>query len=106
MVDILAVVADKGDFITEIIVRQFGFIDTIAKCYLRQLTEYGCLESHGGNRNRIYRLGNTILSYLFQLFSVDRIQRLTIFVSPNQPAVVAAADAEVGGGAGTWESFI
>ena len=41
MVDILAVVADKGDFITEIIVRQFGFIDTIAKCYLRQLTEYG-----------------------------------------------------------------
>ena len=48
MVDILAVVADKGDFITEIIVRQFGIIDTIAKCYLRQLTEYGHLASHGG----------------------------------------------------------
>ncbi|MBO4752413.1 MAG: hypothetical protein J5526_06665 [Bacteroidales bacterium] len=38
------------------IVRQFGITATIAKCYLRQLTEYGYLESHGGNRNRTYRL--------------------------------------------------
>lgn len=48
MVDILAVVADKGDFITEIIVRQFGITATIAKCYLRQLTEYGYRGSHDG----------------------------------------------------------
>ncbi len=27
-----------------------------AKRYLRQLTEFGYLESHGGNRNRSYRI--------------------------------------------------
>lgn len=45
-------------------------MSTTAKRYLRQLTEYGHLESHGGcyglrpcgaNRNRTYRLKTTIL---------------------------------------------
>lgn len=60
MDDILAFVADKEEFTTETIVRQFGFTATTAKRYLRQLTEYGYLESHGGNRNRTYRLKTTI----------------------------------------------
>ena len=61
MVDILTFVADKEEFTTETIVRHFGFTATTAKRYLRQLTEYGYLESHGGNRNRTYRLKTTIL---------------------------------------------
>lgn len=35
-------------------------MSTTAKRYLRQLTEYSCLESFGGNRNRTYRLKTTI----------------------------------------------
>ena len=35
-------------------------MSTTAKRYLRQLTEYGYLESLGGNRNRSYQLRNTI----------------------------------------------
>ena len=54
LVDILDYVADKGDFTTEQIVRQFGFTATSAKRYLRQLSEFGYLESHGGNKNRTY----------------------------------------------------
>ena len=61
LVDILDFVADKEEFTTETIVHQFGFTATTAKRYLRQLTEYGCLEFHGGNRNRTYRLKTTIL---------------------------------------------
>lgn len=61
LVDILDFVADKEEFTTETIVRQFGFTATTAKRYLRQLTEYGYLESLGGNRNRTYRLKTTIL---------------------------------------------
>ena len=60
LVDILAFVADKEEFTTETIVRQFDFTATTAKRYLRQLTEYGYLESFGGNRNRTYRLKTTI----------------------------------------------
>ena len=56
LVDILEFVADKEEFTTETIVRQFGFTATTAKRYLRQLTEFGCLEAHGGNRNRTYQL--------------------------------------------------
>ncbi len=55
LADILTYVADKEEFTTEIIVRQFGFTFTTAKRYLRQLTEFGYLEAHGGNRNRTYR---------------------------------------------------
>jgi Fic family protein len=54
MVDILAFVADKDAFTTEEIVKHFGFTATTAKRYLRQLTEFGYLEAHGGNKNRTY----------------------------------------------------
>lgn len=58
LVDILEFVADKESFSTEDIVRHFGFTPTTAKRYLRQLTEFGYLEAHGGNRNRSYRLAS------------------------------------------------
>ena len=54
LVDILEFVVDKGEFTTEQIVSNFGFNTTTAKRYLRQLTEFGYLESHGGNTNRTY----------------------------------------------------
>ena len=54
MVDILGFVADKDEFSTEQIVSHFGFKATTAKRYLRQLTEFGYLEPHGGNKNRTY----------------------------------------------------
>ena len=54
LIDILDYVADKGDFTTEQIVSHFGFNATTAKRYLRQLSEFGYLESHGGNKNRTY----------------------------------------------------
>ena len=54
MVDILEFVADKDLITTEAIVSHFGFNLTTAKRYLRQLTEFGYLESHGGNKNRTY----------------------------------------------------
>ena len=54
MVDILEFVADKDQITTEAIVSHFGFNPTTAKRYLRQLTEFGYLEAHGGNKNRRY----------------------------------------------------
>ena len=54
LVDILEFVADKDQITTEAIVGHFGFNLTTAKRYLRQLTEFGYLESHGGNKNRTY----------------------------------------------------
>ncbi len=54
MVDILAFVADKDAITTEEIVKHFGFTATTAKRYLRQLTAFGYLEAHGGNKNRTY----------------------------------------------------
>ena len=54
MVDILEFVADIGEFTTEQIVSHFSFNTTTAKRYLRQLTEFGYLEAHGGNKNRTY----------------------------------------------------
>ena len=54
MVDILSFVADKDYFTTDEIVSHFGFNPTTAKRYLRQLTEFGYLEAHGGNKNRTY----------------------------------------------------
>ena len=54
LADILAFLADKETTTTDDIVRHFGFTATTAKRYLRQLAEYGYLESHGGNRNRYY----------------------------------------------------
>ena len=54
MVDILDFVDDKEEIKTETIVSHFGFNPTTAKRYLRQLTEFGYLEAHGGNKNRTY----------------------------------------------------
>ena len=54
LVDILEYVADKDLITTESIVSHFGFNPTTAKRYLRQLTEFGYLEAHGGNKNRTY----------------------------------------------------
>ncbi len=57
MVDILLfIMADKRETKTEDIVSRFGFTITTAKRYLRQLTAFGYLESHGGNKNRTYVL--------------------------------------------------
>ena len=54
LVDIMDFVADKDEITTEIIVSRFHFNPTTAKRYLRQLTEFGYLEAHGGNKNRTY----------------------------------------------------
>lgn len=54
MIDILEFVADKNEISTEAIIAHFGFTPTTAKRYLRQLTEFGYLEAHGGNKNRTY----------------------------------------------------
>lgn len=54
LVDILVFVADKEEITTEVIIQQFGFTATTAKRYLRQLTAFGYLEAHGGNKNRRY----------------------------------------------------
>ena len=54
LVDIMEFVADKDQITTEEIVSLFGFNPTTAKRYLRQLTEFGYLEAHGGNKNRTY----------------------------------------------------
>ena len=54
MVDILGFVADKNEITTGQIVSHFGFNATTTKRYLRQLTEYGYLKPHGGNKNRTY----------------------------------------------------
>ena len=68
LVDILEFLTDcsatKGDacqskkdlITTEKIVSHFGFNPTTAKRYLRQLTEFGYLEAHGGNKNRTYSM--------------------------------------------------
>lgn len=56
MVDILAFMADKQNVTTDEVMSEFGFIATTAKRYMRQLTEYGYLEAHGGNKNRSYSI--------------------------------------------------
>ena len=58
LVDILEFVTEKGEFTTEQIVAHFGFNATTAKRYLRQLTDFGYLEPHGGNKNRTYSWKN------------------------------------------------
>lgn len=55
LVDILLWVVDKEDISTQQIVSHFGYRQTTAKRYLRQLTAFGYLESQGANRNRSYR---------------------------------------------------
>lgn len=54
LADIVAFMADKEEIRTEQLVTQLGLTETTAKRYLRQLTEFGYLEAHGGNRNKLY----------------------------------------------------
>ena len=58
LVDILTYLSDKDLITTEMVVNHFGFTPTTAKRYLRQLTQFGHLESQGGNKNRTYRKVN------------------------------------------------
>ena len=54
LADIVVWMADKDAITTEQVVAQFGYTETSAKRYLRQLTGFGYLEQQGGNRNRSY----------------------------------------------------
>ena len=56
LVDILVFMADKQEITTDEVVSQFAFTPTTAKRYMRQLTEFGYLEAHGGNKNRSYSM--------------------------------------------------
>ena len=56
LVDILIFMNDNPKVTTERIVQEFGFTQTTAKRYLRQLTEFGYLDAFGGNKNRSYKL--------------------------------------------------
>ncbi len=60
LVDILVFMADKQEVTTDVVISEFGFTATTAKRYMRQLTEYGYLEAHGGNRNRSYSIITTL----------------------------------------------
>lgn len=54
LADIVGWMADKDAITIEQVVTIFGYPETTAKRYLRQLTSFGYLEQHGGNRNRSY----------------------------------------------------
>ena len=54
LADLIIFIADKEEVRTEQIVSQLALTETTAKRYLRQLTELGYLEAHGGNRNKSY----------------------------------------------------
>ncbi len=56
LVDILAFMADKQEIATDNIISEFGFTATTAKRYMRQLTAFGYIEAHGGNKNRSYSI--------------------------------------------------
>lgn len=58
MADILLFMNDNETVTTERIVQQFDLTITTAKRYLRQLVEFGYLESLGGNKNRRYKLND------------------------------------------------
>ena len=54
--DILAFLADKEETATENIIQEFCLTATTAKRYMRQLVEFGYVESHGANKNRTYSI--------------------------------------------------
>lgn len=54
LADIIEFMADKEEIKTEHLVSKLDLTETTAKRYLRQLTEFGYLEAHGGNRNKSY----------------------------------------------------
>ncbi|MGN0256957.1 MAG: hypothetical protein ACI4CA_01060 [Bacteroides sp.] len=55
LVDILSYMKDKDEIRTDDIIKAMHLIETTAKRYLRQLTEFGYLRAFGGNRNRFYK---------------------------------------------------
>lgn len=55
MADIFAFIVGGDEVTTEMIVSQCGFSPTTTKRYLRQLVEFGYIESRGANKNRTYR---------------------------------------------------
>ena len=61
MVDIITLMVDKREVSTEDIITEFGFTGTTAKRYMRQLTDFGYIEAHGGNRNRSYGRTNVLV---------------------------------------------
>ena len=61
LVDILIFMNDNDTVTTELIVQRFGFTSTTAKRYLRQLTDFGYLKAMGGNKNRSYKINQTLL---------------------------------------------
>ena len=56
LADILVFMSGTSSATTGMIVLQFGSAPTTAKRYLRQLVDFGCLKSCGGNKNRSYKL--------------------------------------------------
>lgn len=54
--DILVFMADKEETTTDTIIQEFGLTTTTAKRYMRQLVEFGYVESHGANKNRTYTI--------------------------------------------------
>ena len=54
--DILVFLADKEETATESIIQEFSLTATTAKRYMRQLVEFGYVESHGANKNRTYSI--------------------------------------------------
>lgn len=54
LADIIEFMADKEEIKTDHLVSKLGLTETTAKRYLRQLTKFGYLEAHGGNRNKSY----------------------------------------------------
>lgn len=56
LVDIIVFMGDRQEVTTDEIVSEFGFAPTSAKRYMRQLTEFGYIEAHGGNKNRNYSI--------------------------------------------------
>lgn len=56
LADIIEFMTDKEEIKTEHLVSELGLTETTAKRYLRQLTEFGYLEAHGGNRNKSYTI--------------------------------------------------
>ncbi len=56
LADILSLMADKQEITTDNIISEFGFTATTAKRYMRQLSAFGYIEAHGGNKNRSYSM--------------------------------------------------
>ena len=64
MVDILVFMVDKQCVTTDDVISQLGYTATTTRRYMRQLTMFGYLEAHGGNRNRSYTLTYKLLAIL------------------------------------------